>query len=301
MRGSKAYKSFIKKIKSAGFFLTNETELIADINYWMITVIDDFLLRAEGYGLTEDFITQCDENRIRHDLWLFDMRERDVYIGDIGLGCHGDYDVRVIEKSFHQELESFLIKRTFKDAVYFHCINKDDPADSRMEASYAKGEPLFSGDADDLSDLLLQVKPHLEIPENTFLPPATLLTPQEINRIQTLQRSTKIRERNDRLRKRVGANIRGMKDFSVFTQMVQNLDEGKKEELIKKVTEFSEFTEDNDPYGEHDYGEVSLEKDPYHPYAFKIDYYDLKLEGGADPYESDEYRAVLTLMNLSEY
>src|SRR5665647_689171 len=62
--------------------------------------------------------------------------------------------------------------------------------------------------------------------------------------------------------------------------------------VLSMVQDFNEFSEDNDPYGEHDFGsfEVFGEK-----LFWKIDYYDSALEAWADPLE-DECHRVLTVM-----
>jgi hypothetical protein len=67
--------------------------------------------------------------------------------------------------------------------------------------------------------------------------------------------------------------------------------------VLSLVQDFNEFSEDNDPYGEHDFGsfEVFGEK-----LFWKIDYYDSALELWADPLSS-ECRRVLTVMLSEEY
>ncbi|SRR6266540_1770543 len=67
--------------------------------------------------------------------------------------------------------------------------------------------------------------------------------------------------------------------------------------LIDEIRRFKEFTEDNDPYGEHDFGSLEW----YGQKVFwKIDYYDQTLEYGEDPLSLD-CRRVLTVMLASEY
>lgn len=45
--------------------------------------------------------------------------------------------------------------------------------------------------------------------------------------------------------------------------MVSNLSEEKRHELLKKVSDFSDFNEDNDPHKEHDFGEVTQDGSEY--------------------------------------
>jgi hypothetical protein len=69
--------------------------------------------------------------------------------------------------------------------------------------------------------------------------------------------------------------------------------------LLEKVASFDEFTPDNDPYGEHDFG--ALDHNGVR-YFWKIDYYDVDLRmlspDGADPAVA---KRVLSLMQAYEY
>jgi len=65
------------------------------------------------------------------------------------------------------------------------------------------------------------------------------------------------------------------------------------------VKEFSDFTDDNDPWGEHDFG--SFEHDGQ-KFFFKLDYYDNNLEfGSEDPSDPVQTTRVLTVMLAEEY
>jgi len=67
--------------------------------------------------------------------------------------------------------------------------------------------------------------------------------------------------------------------------------------LMDEIRSFSEFTEDNDPYGEHDFGTVYW----FGAKVFwKIDYYNRALKYGEAPLSLD-CRRVLTVMLASEY
>ena len=67
--------------------------------------------------------------------------------------------------------------------------------------------------------------------------------------------------------------------------------------LIKAIREFDTFTEDNDPYGEHDFGRLDWHGDKV---FWKIDYYNQALEEWADPL-TKECKRVLTVMLANEY
>lgn len=68
-------------------------------------------------------------------------------------------------------------------------------------------------------------------------------------------------------------------------------------DIVFAVRHFSEFNEDNDPYGEHDFGSLVLSSEKL---FWKIDYYDQELQGWCDPL-SPQCRRVLTVMLAEEY
>lgn len=85
----------------------------------------------------------------------------------------------------------------------------------------------------------------------------------------------------------------------VCTIGVQSLPETTQKALIQSVQSFDRFDEDNDPYGEHDFGMVQLEEQTFY---FKIDYYDLNMEyQSEDPSDPAKTKRVLTLMLAEEY
>jgi hypothetical protein len=67
--------------------------------------------------------------------------------------------------------------------------------------------------------------------------------------------------------------------------------------LLDEIRRFDTFTEDNDPYGEHDFGTVYWYGEKV---FFKIDYYDQSLHYGRHPLEA-ECRRMMTVMLASEY
>jgi len=68
-------------------------------------------------------------------------------------------------------------------------------------------------------------------------------------------------------------------------------------EVIDTVSDFNDFSEDNDPYGEHDFGSFECFGEKL---FWKIDYYDSALEAWADPLGGECHR-VLTVMLAEEY
>lgn len=101
-------------------------------------------------------------------------------------------------------------------------------------------------------------------------------------------RTRKIRELNDRLRRTgIGGTI-------VLTRAVASLDEPDLKELLRLIREFDDFNRGNDPWSEHDFGEVVLNGIRY---FWKIDAYDLNLEWASpDPTDDAVTRRVLTIM-----
>lgn len=68
-------------------------------------------------------------------------------------------------------------------------------------------------------------------------------------------------------------------------------------ELMKAIETYSDFDEDNDPYGEHDFGSLVWEGQKI---FWKIDYYDQELKYWCDPLDPN-CRRFMTIMLAEEY
>ena len=69
--------------------------------------------------------------------------------------------------------------------------------------------------------------------------------------------------------------------------------------VIRRVATFSEFTADNDPHQEHDFGNLEVARLKF---FWKIDYFDANMEfGSEDPTDPTKTTRVLTIMLSSEY
>lgn len=91
---------------------------------------------------------------------------------------------------------------------------------------------------------------------------------------------------------------RNMNRFTV-TQGIQALGPVAVMEIVSKVATFSDFSEDNDPHGEHDFGAFDYANEKI---FWKIDYYTPDLKGGSpDPADPSVTRRVLTILLASEY
>ena len=101
----------------------------------------------------------------------------------------------------------------------------------------------------------------------------------------------KVKLLNDSLRKNgVGGQV-------MLTRGITQRED--KEKIIKAVMDFEDFSEDNDPYGEHDFGKVVVDGIDY---LWKIDYYDNDLHyHSEDNTNTEKTIRVLTVMKASEY
>lgn len=69
--------------------------------------------------------------------------------------------------------------------------------------------------------------------------------------------------------------------------------------IMNRVRCFADFSEANDPYGEHDFGAFTHAGEMLY---WKIDYYDAQLSGGSeDPSNPNVTSRVLTIMLAEEY
>lgn len=67
--------------------------------------------------------------------------------------------------------------------------------------------------------------------------------------------------------------------------------------LQTRVAAYNTFNEDNDPYGEHDFGSLEYEGRLIY---WKIDYYDQERKYWCDP-QDDKCRRVLTIMLAEDW
>lgn len=111
-------------------------------------------------------------------------------------------------------------------------------------------------------------------------------------------RTLRLAELNDQCRKSMGIIGR-----LVQMRGINALPDRVKSDIRQRVETFDQFTPDNDPYGEHDFGSIKFdhEGEPIHLF-WKIDYYasDL-LHGSEDPADPAQTVRVLTIMLAEEY
>ena len=97
------------------------------------------------------------------------------------------------------------------------------------------------------------------------------------------------------------AKAQGLKWKLVWTPGIDDafMQTGKITELARAVAEFEAWDADNDPYKERDFASLEVSGNKV---FFKIDYYNLTLDGGSeDPADPAQTMRVITLMLPSEY
>jgi hypothetical protein len=108
-----------------------------------------------------------------------------------------------------------------------------------------------------------------------------------------LSKTDRIRLLNDNFR----TTLVGGRMF--MTAGVDALPVDTKARVLLAVQSFDNFTKDNDPYREHDFGSFEIEGETY---FFKVDYYALDMDGGSeDPADPEKTTRVLTIMRADEY
>jgi hypothetical protein len=110
----------------------------------------------------------------------------------------------------------------------------------------------------------------------------------------TTDDTLKIRELNDCFRRTLGGSGKRL-----MTAGVAALPFADQSAIVGKVMSFEDFTEANDPHGEHDFGSFTHEGQKL---FWKIDYYDSACEFGSEnPADPAQTTRVLTIMLAEEY
>lgn len=105
---------------------------------------------------------------------------------------------------------------------------------------------------------------------------------------------TRVRELNDRFRTKGEGN-----GSIMITSGIQEMGAGFVMKAVEAVRAFDTFTEENDPWGEHEFGAIDLDGQRL---LWKIDYYDLGLTmGSPNPANEAVTKRVLTILLASEY
>ncbi|MEN0653389.1 DUF3768 domain-containing protein [Hyphobacterium sp. WM6] len=84
-----------------------------------------------------------------------------------------------------------------------------------------------------------------------------------------------------------------------ITSGLRNRGDGFLERCFQRMREFTDFSEDNDPYSEHDFGSFEIEGETI---FWKIDYYDPTMQFASEDASQPEItKRVLTVMLAEEY
>jgi hypothetical protein len=107
------------------------------------------------------------------------------------------------------------------------------------------------------------------------------------------QQASSIRALNDTFRSTfIGGRV-------LITEGVRALGQEFESACVEAVQTHRDFTGDNDPYGEHDFGSARIDGTKV---FWKIDYYDRDCHYGSEnPADPTETTRVLTIMLASEY
>ena len=112
-------------------------------------------------------------------------------------------------------------------------------------------------------------------------------------RVESISRM-RIRELNDRMRTK-GEGVGSV----VVTAGVVALGPAFVKRAVEAIERFDGFDDDNDPWGEHDFGSVEVDGQRI---FWKFDYYTPDLSAGSDnPANEGETHRVLTIMRANEY
>lgn len=112
-------------------------------------------------------------------------------------------------------------------------------------------------------------------------------------------KAEKIAKLNDEFRSLLTSKEHERLGVAVMTRAVQSLPTAEQIELLELVRDFNDFSEENDPYQEHDFEAVNFNNEKYY---FKIDYYAPDLvHASENPSDADMTYRVLTIMHSSEY
>ena len=104
---------------------------------------------------------------------------------------------------------------------------------------------------------------------------------------------SRIRNLNDQLRRSLTGGV------LVMTRGIIALGAKHQMDILSAIAAFDDFSPENDPYGEHDFGALTVDGNRI---FFKIDYLDRGLSGHSpDPADPTVTARVLTVMLAEEY
>jgi hypothetical protein len=109
------------------------------------------------------------------------------------------------------------------------------------------------------------------------------------------ERSKKIAALNDRLR----TTFNPLAGRVIMTRGLSSMKAADRRAVFSLVMTFNQFTPDNDPHNEHDFGSVEYGDERF---FFKFDYYDKTMQYlSPDPANPELTNRVMTIMRAREY
>jgi hypothetical protein len=123
-------------------------------------------------------------------------------------------------------------------------------------------------------------------------------TPADVDNADTgagtgMAPAERIRELNDKLRKT------GIGGKTYLTRGIIDKGADFMAKASASVRDFDAFTDDNDPWQEHDFASLEVDGETV---MFKIDYYDVNMEyGSPDPSDPAVTERVMTIMLAGDY
>ena len=107
------------------------------------------------------------------------------------------------------------------------------------------------------------------------------------------RRTQRICELNDQFRTSLNGGA------VLFTAGIVALGAKLEVNILDAVRVFNDFNQDNDPFGDHDFGSFEVAG---HKVIFKIDYFDVhRAQHSPDPADSDVTERVMTIMLAGEW
>ncbi|OWZ90406.1 hypothetical protein B9J07_27865 [Sinorhizobium sp. LM21] len=111
------------------------------------------------------------------------------------------------------------------------------------------------------------------------------------------EKKARIAELNDELR-----THRSQRNGKIIVTgaLIEDIHDGARmARILDAIRDFSDFNEDNDPHGEHDYGRVTVDGEEF---MFKFDYYALNEEHLSEhPEDPNATIRVMSVLYASDY
>lgn len=245
-------------------------------------IIKEFDLKPGSFFTNTEPSHLCSEYRVETGFWLSDGRNHLIYLID----TKDENDNIVTSAYFNVSVESIGVEQELADVIDgYEGIEETDLTKEQVQAEASKALILTGKLKSHISETCLAELHNLEQEIRNMV-----IKAQPIGRKTSAE---EIAKKNDKLRKTL---LSDDNNGVIVTRSVRESEHF--DEILEAVKNFEDFSEDNDPHGERDCAlfDVGGER-----YMFKIDYYANDFPYGADPYEEEGIRRIITIMSVSEY